>query len=90
MHAHDFTRHTLARLRLAELAKKWTRALKKGIIIINTVHGKVINEDTMIHALEEGWHTRCKPQQAMVKLCLLEFPNITLAAHGHRDTGLAA
>ncbi|KAJ6576267.1 hypothetical protein B0H10DRAFT_2443858 [Mycena sp. CBHHK59/15] len=40
------------------VSKKWTRALKKGTIIINTAHGKVIDEDAMIHALEEGWCTR--------------------------------
>ncbi|KAJ6629587.1 hypothetical protein B0H10DRAFT_2428251 [Mycena sp. CBHHK59/15] len=72
------------------VSKKWTRALKKGTIIINMAHGKVIDEDAMIHALEEGWHIQRKPQQAVVKLCLLEFPNITLAAHRHRDAGLTA
>lgn len=33
---------------------KWIRALKKGAIIINTARGKVIDEDAMIRALEDG------------------------------------
>ena len=36
------------------VGEKWIRALKKGAIIINTARGKVIDEDAMIRALEDG------------------------------------
>lgn len=36
------------------VGEKWIRALKPGGIIINTARGKVIDEDAMIRALEDG------------------------------------
>jgi lactate dehydrogenase-like 2-hydroxyacid dehydrogenase len=36
------------------VGEKWIRALKKGAIIINTARGKIIDEDAMIRALEDG------------------------------------
>lgn len=42
------------------VGEKMIRALKKGAIIINTARGKVIDEDAMIRALEDG-HVRLFP-----------------------------
>lgn len=39
------------------VGEKWIRALKRGAIIINTARGKVIDEEAMIRALEDG-HVR--------------------------------
>ncbi|KAG5647111.1 hypothetical protein DXG03_001482 [Asterophora parasitica] len=36
------------------VGEKWIRALKPGAIIINTARGKVIDEEAMIRALEDG------------------------------------
>ena len=36
------------------VGEEWIRALKPGAIIINTARGKVIDEDAMIRALEDG------------------------------------
>ena len=36
------------------VGEKWIRALKSGAIIINTARGKVIDEEAMIEALEDG------------------------------------
>ena len=36
------------------VGEKYIRALKKGSIIVNTARGKVIDEDAMIRALEDG------------------------------------
>ena len=36
------------------VGEKWIRALKKGAIIVNTARGKIIDEDAMIRALEDG------------------------------------
>lgn len=36
------------------VGERWIRALKPGAIIINTARGKVIDEDAMIRALEDG------------------------------------
>jgi len=36
------------------VSEKWIRALKPGAIIINTARGKVIDEEAMIRALEDG------------------------------------
>jgi lactate dehydrogenase-like 2-hydroxyacid dehydrogenase len=41
------------------VGEKWIRALKKGAIIINTARGKVIDEEAMIRALEDGHVSRC-------------------------------
>jgi len=39
------------------VGEKWIRMLKKGAIIINTARGKVIDEEAMIKALQDG-HVR--------------------------------
>jgi glyoxylate reductase len=39
------------------VSEKWIRTLKKGAIIINAARGKVIDEEAMIRALEDG-HVR--------------------------------
>ncbi len=39
------------------VGEKYIRAMKKGSIIVNTARGKVIDEDAMIRALEDG-HVR--------------------------------
>lgn len=36
------------------VGEKYIRALKKGAIIVNTARGKVIDEEAMIRALEDG------------------------------------
>lgn len=36
------------------VGEKWIRALKPGAIIINTARGKIIDEEAMIRALEDG------------------------------------
>ena len=36
------------------VGEKWIRALKPGAIIVNTARGKVIDEEAMIRALEDG------------------------------------
>lgn len=36
------------------VGEKWIRALKHGAIIVNTARGKVIDEEAMIRALEDG------------------------------------
>ena len=38
--------------------EKMIRKLKRGAVIVNTARGKVIDEDAMIRALEDG-HVRC-------------------------------
>lgn len=39
------------------VGEKWIRTLKKGAVIINTARGKVIDEEALIRALEDG-HVR--------------------------------
>jgi glyoxylate reductase len=39
------------------VGEKWIRLMKKGAIIINTARGKVIDEEALIRALEDG-HVR--------------------------------
>lgn len=42
------------------VGEKWIRALKPGAIIINTARGKVIDEEALIRALEDG-HVSSQP-----------------------------
>jgi len=67
------------------VGEKWIRALKPGAIIINTARGKVIDEDAMIRALEDGHLSSVGldvfPNEPEVNPRLLEFPNITLLPH---------
>jgi len=36
------------------VGEKWIRALKRGAIIINTARGKIMDEEALIRALEDG------------------------------------
>ncbi|GAW08830.1 2-hydroxyacid dehydrogenase [Lentinula edodes] len=67
------------------VGEKWIRALKKGAIIINTARGKVIDEDAMIRALEDGHLASVGldvfPNEPEVNPRLLEFPHVTLLPH---------
>ncbi|KAJ7209708.1 D-isomer specific 2-hydroxyacid dehydrogenase [Mycena pura] len=67
------------------VGEKWIRKLKKGSIIINTARGKVIDEEAMIRALENGHLASVGldvfPNEPQVNPRLLEFPNITLVPH---------
>ena len=36
------------------VGEKWIRLMKKGSVIVNTARGKVIDEEAMIRALEDG------------------------------------
>ncbi|KAJ7782747.1 D-isomer specific 2-hydroxyacid dehydrogenase [Mycena metata] len=66
------------------------RKLKKGSIIINTARGKVIDEDAMIRALEDGHLASVGldvyPNEPEVNPRLLDFPNITLLPHMGTET----
>ncbi|KAF5380389.1 hypothetical protein D9615_004711 [Tricholomella constricta] len=67
------------------MGEKWIRALKPGAIIINTARGKVIDEEAMIRALEDGHLSSVGldvfPNEPEINPRLLEFPNITLLPH---------
>ncbi|KAF5383487.1 hypothetical protein D9757_006132 [Collybiopsis confluens] len=67
------------------VGEKWIRALKKGAIIINTARGKVIDEEAMIRALQDGHLASVGldvyPNEPEVNPKLLEFPYITLLPH---------
>ncbi|KAJ6497725.1 hypothetical protein C8R45DRAFT_137387 [Mycena sanguinolenta] len=72
------------------VGENWIRKLKKGAIIINTARGKVIDEDAMIRALEDGHLASVGldvyPNEPEVNPRLLEFPNITLLPHMGTET----
>ncbi|KAG6855987.1 hypothetical protein H0H87_008667 [Tephrocybe sp. NHM501043] len=67
------------------VGEKMIRALKPGSIIINTARGKVIDEEAMIRALEDGHLASVGldvfPNEPEVNPRLLEFPYITLLPH---------
>ncbi|KII95715.1 hypothetical protein PLICRDRAFT_170328 [Plicaturopsis crispa FD-325 SS-3] len=67
------------------VGEKEIRALKKGSIIINTARGKVIDEDAMIRALEDGHLSNVGldvfPEEPKVNPRLLEFPQLVLLPH---------
>ncbi|KAF9268695.1 hypothetical protein L218DRAFT_892100 [Marasmius fiardii PR-910] len=67
------------------VGEKWIRKLPKGAIIINTARGKVIDEEAMIRALEDGHLASAGldvyPDEPEVNPRLLEFPYITLLPH---------
>ncbi|KAF9469996.1 D-isomer specific 2-hydroxyacid dehydrogenase [Collybia nuda] len=67
------------------VGEKMIRALKPGAIIINTARGRVIDEDAMIKALEDGHLSSVGldvfPNEPEVNPRLLEFPQITLLPH---------
>jgi len=72
------------------VGEKWIRKLKKGSIIINTARGKVIDEEAMIRALEDGHLASVGldvyPNEPQVNPRLLDFPNITLLPHMGTET----
>ncbi|KAJ3833920.1 hypothetical protein EV361DRAFT_890973 [Lentinula raphanica] len=72
------------------VGEKWIRALKKGAIIINTARGKVIDEEAMIRALEDGHLASVGldvyPNEPEVNPKLLEFPHVTLLPHMGTET----
>ncbi|KAF8721194.1 hypothetical protein AX14_010488 [Amanita brunnescens Koide BX004] len=67
------------------VGEKWIRALKPGAIIVNTARGKVIDEEAMIRALEDGHISSAGldvfPNEPDVNPRLLEFPQVTLLPH---------
>jgi glyoxylate reductase len=67
------------------VGEKYIRALKKGAIIINTARGKIINEEAMIRALEDGHLASVGldvyPNEPEVTPRLLDFENVTLLPH---------
>jgi len=67
------------------VGEKWIRALKEGAIIINTARGKVIDEEAMIRALEDGHLSSVGldvyPNEPKINPRLLEFPRVTLLPH---------
>ncbi|KAG8721451.1 hypothetical protein FRC09_007875 [Ceratobasidium sp. 395] len=70
--------------------EKSIRALKKGSIIINTARGKVIDEEALIRALEDG-HLYAAgldvyPNEPEVNPKLFTFPNVTLLPHMGTET----
>jgi len=72
------------------VGEKWIRALKKGAIIINTARGKVVDEEAMIRALEDGHLASIGldvfPDEPAVNPKLFEFPYITLVPHMGTET----
>ncbi|CAK5282411.1 unnamed protein product, partial [Mycena citricolor] len=72
------------------VGEKWIRTLKRGAIIINTARGKVIDEEAMIRALEDGHLAAVGldvfPNEPEVNPRLLEFPNLTLLPHMGTET----
>lgn len=67
------------------VGEKWIRALKPGGIIVNIARGKIIDEEAMIRALEDGHLASVGldvyPNEPEVNPRLLEFPNVTLLPH---------
>lgn len=72
------------------VGEKMIRKLKKGAIIVNTARGKVINEQAMIRALEDG-HLGAVgldvfPNEPEVNPRFFEFPNVTVLPHMGTET----
>ncbi|QRW25345.1 ubiquitin family protein [Rhizoctonia solani] len=70
--------------------EKAIRAMKKGSIIINTARGKVIDEEALIHAIEDG-HLYAAgldvyPNEPQVNPKLFTFRNVTLLPHMGTET----
>jgi len=67
------------------VGEKWIRALKPGAIIINTARGRVIDEEAMIAALEDGHLSSVGldvfPNEPEVNPRLITFPQVTLLPH---------
>ncbi|RPD52758.1 hypothetical protein L226DRAFT_576697 [Lentinus tigrinus ALCF2SS1-7] len=71
--------------------ERMIRKLKKGAVIVNTARGKVIDEDAMIRALEDGHlggvGLDVYPNEPNINPRLLEFKNATLLPHMGASTG---
>jgi len=67
------------------VGEKEIRTMKKGSIIVNTARGKVIDEEAMIRALEDGHLSSVGldvyPNEPLVNPRLLEFPQNVLLPH---------
>lgn len=67
------------------VGEKEIRAMKKGSIIVNTARGKVVDEEAMIRALEDGHLSSVGldvyPNEPFVNPRLLEFPQNALLPH---------
>ncbi|KAH7926970.1 hypothetical protein BV22DRAFT_316046 [Leucogyrophana mollusca] len=67
------------------VGEKEIRAMKRGSIIVNTARGKVIDEEAMIRALEDGHLSSVGldvyPSEPNVNPRLLEFPQNVLLPH---------
>ncbi|CAL1711304.1 unnamed protein product [Somion occarium] len=66
------------------------RKLKKGAVIVNTARGKVIDEEAMIRALEDG-HLGAigldvYPDEPKINPRFFDFPNATLLPHMGTET----
>ncbi|KIM63933.1 hypothetical protein SCLCIDRAFT_15408 [Scleroderma citrinum Foug A] len=66
------------------------RTMKRGSVIVNTARGKVIDEEAMIRALEDGHLSSVGldvyPDEPNVNPRLLEFPQNTLLPHMGTET----
>ncbi|KAI0821357.1 D-isomer specific 2-hydroxyacid dehydrogenase [Irpex lacteus] len=72
------------------VGEEMIRKLKKGAIIVNTARGKVIDEEALIRALEDG-HLGAigldvYPDEPAVNPRLFDFPNATLLPHMGTET----
>ncbi|OBZ69685.1 putative 2-hydroxyacid dehydrogenase UNK4.10 [Grifola frondosa] len=70
--------------------ERMIRKLKRGAVIVNTARGKVIDEDAMIRALEDGHlggvGLDVYPNEPEVNPRLFEFSNATLLPHMGTET----
>jgi len=72
------------------VGEKQIRKMKKGSIVINTARGKVIDEEALIKAIEDG-HLYAAgldvyPDEPNVNPRLMEFRNVTLLPHMGTET----
>jgi len=72
------------------VSEKEIRLLKKGSVVINTARGKVIDEEAMIRALEDGHlgsvGLDVYPDEPNINPELLKFPQLTLLPHMGTET----
>lgn len=69
---------------------KIIRGLKKGAILVNTARGKVVDEEALIRALEDGHLSSAAldvyPDEPAANRRLLEFPQNVLLPHAGTET----
>lgn len=72
------------------VGEKIIRGLKKGAILVNTARGKVVDEEALIRALEDGHLSSAAldvyPDEPAVNPRLLEFPQNVLLPHMGTET----